>query len=273
MRVLFVGDIVGRPGRSALAHWVPRVRRERSIDLVIANGENAAAGAGITAKVIDQIVAAGVDVITTGNHAWDKREGIPLIEEGRVLRPANYPPGVVGTGSQVARTRSGEQVGVLNLQGRAFMRAIDCPFRVAKREIERLHSDTIAIIVDMHAEATAEKLAMGRYLDGEVAAVIGTHTHVQTADEQILPGGTAYITDVGMTGPHDSVIGMETEASINRLLTGLPTHLTPARRDARLSGVIIDIDMASGRARHIERLVLALDDAGGDTANHEEEND
>lgn len=256
MRILFIGDIVGRPGRQAVAWWTPRLRDQRKIDLVIANGENAAAGAGITDRVADGLFALGVDVITTGNHAWDKKEALPLIEEGRILRPANYPPGVAGLGSVVRRTRLGEPIGVLNLQGRVFMRPIDCPYRVAKREIDRLRSEAVAIVVDFHAEATAEKLAMGWYLDGEVSAVIGTHTHVQSADERVLPGGTAYITDAGMTGPFESVIGMVTEASIQRMLTGIPVRLGPARNDVHLCGVIVDIDATSGRALSIERLNL-----------------
>jgi len=270
MRVLFVGDIVGRPGRRAVAWWIPRLRRERAIDLIIANGENAAAGSGITEKIGESLFATGVDVITTGNHAWDKRDGIPLIEEGRILRPANYPPGVGGIGALVAHTPGGEPVGVLNVQGRAFMRDIDCPFRVAKREIERLRSEAVAIVVDFHAEATAEKIAMGWYLDGEVSAVIGTHTHVQTADERVLPGGTAYITDVGMTGPHESVIGMEVRGSIHRMLTGLPTRLEPAKNDIRLCGVIIDIDATSGHAQRLERINLPLEDAQKPLSDQEE---
>ncbi len=258
MRVLFIGDIVGRPGRRAVAWWAPKLREERKIDLVIANGENAAAGSGITDKTAEQLFRMGVDVITTGNHAWDKKEGVPLIEEGRILRPANYPPGVSGLGSGVVRTAHGEPLGVLNLQGRVFLKVIDCPFRSAKREIERLRSETVAIIVDFHAEATAEKLAMGWYLDGEVAAVIGTHTHVQTADERVLPGGTAYITDVGMTGPFESVIGMEIEGSVQRMLTGLPVRLEPAKNDVHFCGVIVEIDMTSGHAVSIERLRLPL---------------
>ena len=259
MRVLFIGDIVGRPGRRAVASLAPKLRRERGLDLVIANGENAAAGAGITDRVAEQLFGYGVDVITTGNHVWDKKEALPLIEEGRILRPANYPPGVAGIGSTVAHTPDGVPLGVLNLQGRVFLKGIDCPYRVAKREIERLRSEAVAILVDFHAEATAEKLSMGWYLDGEVAAVIGTHTHVQTADERVLPGGTAYITDVGMTGPFESVIGMEIQGSIQRMLTGLPVRLEPAKNDVHLCGVIVDIDVTSGHAASIERLNIPFD--------------
>jgi len=274
MRVLFVGDIVGRPGRRAVAAWVPRLRRERNIDLVIANGENAAAGAGITDKIADQLLGMGVNVITSGNHVWDKKEALPAVEDGRILRPANYPPGVAGLGSVVAHTPDGVPLGVLNVQGRAFLRTIDCPFRIAKREIERLRSEAVAIFVDFHAEATAEKLAMGWYLDGEVAAVVGTHTHVQTADERVLPGGTAYITDVGMTGPHESVIGMEIGGSIQRILTGLPTRLDPAKNDVRFCGAVVDIDPTTGRALGIERLNLPLGREGaGDARSEREETD
>ena len=260
MRVLFIGDITGRAGRRAVAWWVPRLQRDRSTDFIIANAENAAGGHGITAKVIDDLFDLGVNAVTTGNHAWDKPEGHALIEEGRVLRPANYPPDVNGIGSTVIETHSGETLGVINLQGRIFMPPIDCPFRTARREIERLRSETNSIIVDFHAEATAEKQAMGWYLDGQVSAVIGTHTHVPTADERVLPNGTAYISDVGMTGAYDSVIGMETRSSIQRLLTGLNTRMEPARADARLGAVIIDVDTASGKAERIERLLLPVGD-------------
>ncbi len=261
MRVLFIGDIVGRPGRRAVEYWLPRLRTERGIDLVIANAENAAGGMGLNDKVYEELVEIGVDVVTTGNHAWDKKEGHGLIEDGRVLRPANYPPEVAGSGSTVVTTPSGDAVGVLNLQGRAFMRPIDCPFRVGQREIARLRSETIAIVVDFHAEATAEKLALGWYLDGEVAAVLGTHTHVPTADECILPEGTAYVTDVGMTGPYRSVIGMDTASAVERFLTGLNVRLEPAKGDVRFAGAIVDIDIHSGHATGIERLLLPLRDS------------
>ncbi len=271
MRILFVGDILGRPGRRATEWWVPRLRRERNLDLVIANAENAAAGMGITEKIVDQLFDCGIDVITTGNHAWDKKDGHASIEEGRVLRPANYPADVSGTGAIVAHTRSNEPVGVLNLQGRAFMRSIDCPFRVAKRHIDELRGETIAIIVDFHAEATAEKQAMGWYLDGQVSAVLGTHTHVATADERVLPRGTAYITDVGMTGPYESVIGMEVDGSIRRMLTGLNTQLSPATHDVRLAGVIVDIESSTGHAQSIERLMLPFDSRQGNENSSDEE--
>ncbi len=260
MRILFVGDIVGKPGRRVATAWIPRIREERDVDLVIANGENAAGGMGITEKIVEELTEVGVDVITSGNHAWDKREGVALIEDGRVLRPANYPSGVGGMGSAVATTQAGEPVGVLNLQGRAFMRPIDCPFRTATREIERLRSEAIPIVIDFHAEATAEKLAMGWFLDGEVAAVLGTHTHVPTADERVLPKGTAYITDVGMTGPYNSVIGMDTDLSVRRFLTGLNHRLEPARDDIRMAAVLVTLDAGTGHAAEIERLMLRIDD-------------
>ncbi len=270
MRVLFVGDIVGRAGRRAAAVLIPRLRVEKNIDAVVVNAENAAAGAGINPKIAEALWESGADIITTGNHAWDKREGLPLIESGRLLRPANYPSGVTGVGSMVARTKKGEALGVLCLQGRVFMKAIDGPFRTARREIESLHAETVSIVVDFHAEATSEKLAMGWYLDGDVAAVVGTHTHVQTADERVLPHGTAYITDVGMTGPFDSVIGMDTKTAIQRLITGLNPRLVPAKNDVRLSGVIIDIDGATGLSTGIERVNVHYAHAGGTLSDDEE---
>ncbi len=257
MRVLFIGDIVGKTGRKAAARWVPQLQRDYSFDIVLANAENAAGGLGVTPAVIDELQEIGIDGFTSGNHAWDKREGHALIGEGRVLRPANYPPGADGIGSAVIETSTGKALGVINLQGRVFMQPIDCPFRVARREIERIRSETNSILIDLHAEATAEKQALARHLDGQVSVLVGTHTHVQTADECILPGGTAYITDVGMTGAHDSIIGMDPEASIQRFLTGISGRMDPAKADVRLSAVMIDVDDGSGRAESIERLHLS----------------
>jgi 2',3'-cyclic-nucleotide 2'-phosphodiesterase len=254
MRILFVGDILGKPGRQVTAEWLPQLRKEHDIDLVIVNAENAAGGNGITEPVIDMLYNIGVDAITTGNHAWDKREGHGLIEDGRVLRPANYPADAGGIGATVVHTSEGYPVGVLNLQGRTFMQPIDCPFRVARRQIEDLRSEAIVIIVDFHAEATSEKQAMGWYLDGDVTAVLGTHTHVPTADERVLPEGTAYITDVGMTGPYESILGMEIEGSLNRFLTGRRDRMVPARNDVRFSAVLIDVDPQTGHALSIQRI-------------------
>lgn len=253
MNLLFVADIMGRPGRRAAAVLIPQLRKVYGVCLCIVNGENAAGGAGITEKIAQELYACGVDVITTGNHVWDQKEAVPYIQRAtRLLRPANYPPEVGGIGSGMFETAEGGLVGVINLQGRTFMGALDCPFRVAEREIEKL--GTKVTVVDFHAEATSEKMAMGWYLDGRVSAVIGTHVHVQTADERILPKGTAYITDVGMTGPHDSVIGVECEVALKRFLTQMPVKFTPAKVNVKLCGVVLEVDEETGRARRIQRL-------------------
>ncbi len=258
MKLLFIGDIVGRPGRDLLRKHLKALTATYAVDLVIANGENAAGGAGITRDNAVEILGAGVDVITTGNHVWDKREALEFIAtEPRLVRPANYPPGTPGLGSHVALSRSGVRVGVVNVMGRVFLHAIDDPFRAADREIARVKAAGAQVVfVDMHAETTSEKVALGWYLDGQVAAVVGTHTHVQTADERILPGGTACLTDVGMTGPHDGVIGMDKTAVLARFLTGLPARFEPASGDFRLHGVTVTTDPASGRATAIERVAL-----------------
>jgi metallophosphoesterase (TIGR00282 family) len=259
MKLLFLGDIVGRPGRDLVRRHVRALAARHRADLVIANGENAAGGAGITRDNMLEILGAGVDVITTGNHVWDKRETLEFIgNEPRLIRPANYPAGTPGLGSYVATTKSGDRVGVINVMGRVFLQAIDDPFRVAEREIERVKADGAQVIfVDIHAETTSEKLALSYYLDGKVAAVIGTHTHVQTADERILPGGTACLTDVGMTGPHDGVIGIEKNAIIARFMTGLPGRFETAAGDPRLNAVVIDVNAATGHATQIDRLSLS----------------
>jgi len=259
MRLLFLGDIVGKPGRDLIRRHVRALAARQRADLVIANGENAAGGAGITRDNMLEILAAGVDVITTGNHVWDKRETLEFIgNEPRLLRPANYPEGTPGAGSYVATLASGELVGVINVMGRVFLHAIDDPFRAADREIERVRAAGARVIfVDVHAETTSEKLALSYYLDGKVSAVIGTHTHVQTADERILPGGTACLTDVGMTGPHDGVIGIEKSAIIARFVSGLPGRFETASGDPRLNAVLIGVDGDSGRATRIERLSIA----------------
>jgi len=255
VKLLFVGDIYGRPGRRAVSRLLPSLVARYNVDISIANGENAAGGSGITEKVAEELFSYGVNVLTSGNHIWDKKEVLPYLERAEyLLRPANYPPGVAGRGAAVFQTPSGVPVGVLNLQGRTYMREIDCPFRVGEKEIARLKEKTNMIVVDFHAEATSEKIAMGWYLDGKVSAVIGTHTHVQTCDETILPGGSAYITDVGMTGPHDSVIGVRKEAAIDRFLTQIPMKFESARRDVKLCAVVVDVDEESGKARKIERL-------------------
>ena len=258
MRILFIGDIFGKPGREIVRRAIPALLAQRDLDLVIANVENSAAGFGVTGDIADAILGYGVDVMTSGNHVWDKKELLEYLpRQSKLLRPANFPAGVPGRGSYLARTRRGELVGVLNLMGRVFMTPLDDPFAVALREIEALRAKTRVILVDFHAEATSEKVAMGWHLDGRATAVIGTHTHVQTADERLLPKGTAYQTDVGMTGPHDSIIGVSVEAALGRFLTGMPAKFEPATGPARLNAVIISADPASGKATAIERINLS----------------
>jgi metallophosphoesterase (TIGR00282 family) len=261
MKILFIGDIFGKPGREIARRAIPAIVATHSIDLVVANVENTAAGFGVTGDIADTILEFGVDVMTSGNHVWDKKEVLDYIpRQPRLLRPANFPAGAPGRGSYVARTRTGEPVGVLNLMGRVFMAPLDDPFALALREIEALRAKTKVTIVDFHAEATSEKVAMGWHLDGRATAVIGTHTHVQTADERILPKGTAYLTDAGMTGPHDSIIGVTVEAALGRFVTGLPSKFEAAAGPARFNGVVVTADPASGRATAIERLNLSMQD-------------
>lgn len=256
MKVLFIGDIVGKVGRIAVKELLPAVTSRFKVDFVIANGENAAGGFGINEKTAEEIFSSGVHIITSGNHIWDKKDSIPYIaKESRIIRPANYPPGVPGNGSIVCAI-SGKKVAVINLSGRVFMSSIDCPFRVGNAEIERLQEETKIIIVDFHAEATSEKIAFGYFADGKVSAVIGTHTHVQTADEKILPGGTAYITDVGMTGPEVSVIGIEKEQIIDRFLHQMPMKFETAKGKGIFSAVVMEIDEKTGRSSAIQRLQL-----------------
>ena len=255
MNILFVGDILGRPGRELIRKGLRALVDRYGLDLVIANAENSAAGFGVTKEIGDTLLEWGVDVMTSGNHIWDKKEAIHYIaSEPRLLRPANYPAGVPGRGTYVAQTGDGRAVGVINVMGRVFMLNIDDPFAVVLREIEKIRHQTRVIIVDFHAEATSEKVAMGWYLDGKVTAVIGTHTHVQTADERVLPNGTAYVTDAGMTGPHDSIIGMDKEASLARFLTGMPSKFEPATGNPRLNGMVIEADDKTGRATRITRI-------------------
>jgi metallophosphoesterase (TIGR00282 family) len=255
VNILFIGDVVGEPGRRAIAAHIDRLRDEGKVDFCIANAENSAGGFGLTREVADQLFALGVDVLTGGNHIWDKREILEFIDrEPRILRPANYPPGVPGARSGVFTSRTGNRVAVLSLMGRVFMPTIDCPFRGADELVPGLRAETPIIVVDVHAEATSEKVAMGWYLDGRVSAVVGTHSHVQTADERILPRGTAYLTDAGMTGPYDSVIGVEKDMAIQRFLTQTPRRFATATGDPRLSGAVITVDDKSGRATAIERV-------------------
>ena len=261
MKILFVGDIFGKPGRDIARRGIPALVERRGIDFVIANVENSAAGFGVTGDIAETILSYGVDAMTSGNHVWDKKEVLEYIpRQPKLLRPANFPAGVPGRGSYLGRTRTGEPIGVINLMGRVFMTPIDDPFTVALREIEALRAKTRIILVDFHAEATSEKLAMGWHLDGRVTAVVGTHTHVQTADERILPKGTAYQTDVGMTGPHDSIIGVTVEAALGRFLTGMPARFESATGPGRLNAVEITADQATGKATHIERFNMSAQD-------------
>ena len=262
MRLLFIGDIVGRPGRELVRRGVAPIVAVHGIDFVIANGENSAAGFGITREIGDQLLSYGVEVLTSGNHIWDKKEALDYIaREPRLLRPANYPAGAPGLGAYLATAANGVKVGVVNVMGRVFLANIDDPFTSASREIAALKAAGAQLVfVDVHAEVTSEKVAMGWYLDGHATAVVGTHTHVQTADERVLPNGTAYLTDVGMTGPHDGVIGVEKEAVIGKFLNALPTRFETASGDPRLNAVVITADPATGRATAIERLSLSAAD-------------
>ena len=261
MKILFIGDIVGKPGRRAVSELLPEIIFQYKIDFIIANCENAAAGFGVTRDVIEELYGNHINVLTSGNHIWDKKEISEFVGDYEtLLRPANYPVGSPGWGSVVRPDSSGISCGVINLMGRVFMKSIDCPFRAAEREIEKIKKYARIIIIDIHAEATSEKEAMGWFLDGRVSAVLGTHTHVQTADEGILPGGTAYITDVGMTGPFNSIIGIRKDAVIERFLTQIPNKFEVAKDDVRLQGVFVDIDGESGKATRIERLTVYLRD-------------
>lgn len=255
MRVLVVGDVVGRPGRRAVTELFPDLISELAPDFVIVNAENAAGGAGITPETANPIFAAGAHVLTMGNHVWNHRESYDYIEEEvRIVRPANFPPGVPGRGGHVYAAPNGVKVAVVNVQGRTFMQPIDDPFRVGEALIEQLKPQADVVIVDIHAEATSEKLAFALFMDGRVACVFGTHTHVPTADERILAGGTAYISDVGMTGPSNSIIGMRPEEIINRFVTGLPTRFEVAKGPAELNGIVLDLDETKGTATGIQRI-------------------
>jgi 2',3'-cyclic-nucleotide 2'-phosphodiesterase len=260
MRILFVGDVVGAPGRRIARNRLRGLKRSIGADLTIVNGENAAGGAGLTAATAEELFAAGAEVVTTGNHVWDKREAVGLLErEPRILRPANYPEGSPGGGVVVVPV-AGARIAVVNLMGRVFMPLVDDPFRAADRIVGELRGSASVVVIDFHAEATSEKLAFGWYLDGRVAAVLGTHTHVATADARVLPGGTAFIADVGMTGPFDSVIGVRKEQAIERFRTSRSIPYETADGDVRLAAVRVDVDLASGRATAIERIEIREDD-------------
>ncbi len=252
LKILFLGDVFGRAGREAVAKWLPLYRKEKNIDFAIVNGENLAGGSGITDDTAREMFKAGVDCMTSGNHVWRKSDALQILEEDRrVLRPMNYPPGTPGRGWAIY-TVKGCRIAVMNLLGRVYMEPMECPFRAADKALAELGD--CPVICDIHAEATSEKVAMSWYLDGRVSAVIGTHTHVQTADERILPGGTAAITDAGMTGSHDSVIGVEKEIILKRFLTGMPGRFKPAVRDIWISGVMLEICPETGRAVHVQRI-------------------
>jgi 2',3'-cyclic-nucleotide 2'-phosphodiesterase len=253
--MLFIGDVVGAPGRKAVAHLVPKLRAERSIQFVVANGENSAGGSGITPATAAELFAGGVDAITSGDHLWDQREVMALLEtEARFLRPCNYPRGTPGQGAAVFEREGLPSIGILNVQGRVFMADLENPFQFAAEEVERLRLRTKIIFIDVHAEATSEKIALARMFDGKVSAVVGTHTHVQTADEQIFPGGTAFLCDAGFTGPHESVLGREIEPVIRRFTTNMPQRFGVAKERVLLQGVVIDINDQTGRAERIERV-------------------
>ena len=258
MHIFFIGDIVGSPGRRAVEELLPKVVDRYFIDLVVANGENAAGGIGITPQVAEQLLNNGIDLLTSGNHIWKHKEILPYLDDtDRLLRPANYPPDTPGRGYAVIETAAGEKAAIINLEGRVFMNPLECPFRTVDSILAALPRDIKVTLVDMHAEATSEKLAMGWYLDGRVGAVIGTHTHVQTADERILPGGTGYITDAGMTGPVNSVIGMKKEIILERFLSQRPQPFKVATQDIQMQGVLLEVDHR-GRCQEISRLQMAL---------------
>jgi hypothetical protein len=258
MKILFIGDIFGQPGRRMVRETLPRLVEEFSPDLILANGENAAGGFGITPPLVEELLDLGIAVLTSGNHIWDKKEIQAYLTEhldGRLLRPANYPSPAPGHGLYVGKTRSGIDYAVMNIQGRVFMPSIDCPFRTADALLGQIPAEIKIRIVDMHAEATSEKQAMGWYLDGRVTAVLGTHTHIPTADETVLAEGTAYITDLGMTGPYDSVIGVEKRAIIQKFLNQIPARFEVAKGDVRLCAALIEADPGTGRAVSIQRIV------------------
>jgi hypothetical protein len=263
MNILMIGDVVGSPGRTILKKALPVVFRKYDVDYCVANVENAAGGFGVTKEVCDEILDAGVDCLTSGNHIWDKKEILGVIDLiPQLLRPLNYPARQPGRGSHVGRgKRTGVPVATLNLSGRVFMNgAMDDPFELGRREIERLRQEAKVVLVDMHGEASSEKTAIGCYFDGLVSAVVGTHTHVPTCDHRVLPNGTAYCTDLGMTGPYESVIGVEKDAVIHRFITGMPSRFETAKHDPRFAAAVVDVDEQTGRARAIDRMLLRDDD-------------
>lgn len=256
MKILCLGDVVGRPGRDALTHSLKDIKRQHAIDFVVVNAENAAGGAGLTTKIAQQFLELGCDVLTLGDHVWDQKDLEPFLDESpQVIRPANFPAGAPGSGSCIRESAAGPRVGVINLLGRTFMRyLVECPFKTGRQLVDEIKTQTPVIVVDMHAETTSEKVAMGHFLNGHVSIVFGTHTHIQTADEIILDGGTAYITDLGMSGPYDSVIGQEKEPIIQRFLTSRPSRFQVAQQQTKLCGIVVEVDPQSGRAQSVERV-------------------
>ncbi len=261
MKILFIGDVVGRPGRDALRNHLGHILESRSVDLCIANAENSAAGNGITPRLGEELLSLNIDVLTSGNHVFDKKEVLPYFaQEPRLLRPANYPPSAPGKGMLLGRTRGGVPFAVINLQGRVFMPSIDCPFRSCENLLASLAPEVKVIFVDFHAEATAEKQAMGWHLDGKVSAIVGTHTHVPTADEQVLPLGTAYITDSGMTGPHDSIIGVNKDIILPKFISQMPAKFETATGDVRINAVEVEVNPETGKALGIQRFCMKVED-------------
>lgn len=259
MKILMIGDIVGKPGRHAIKYVLPEVVKKNNIDLVVANGENAAGGSGMTPVICDELLSCGIDVLTSGDHIWKKRDIYDYIDlSSSVLRPLNYPDNNPGKGYTVKQSKKNISVGVINIIGRVFMEATDNPFEKIAGVVKKLQEEVNVIVVDFHAEATSEKIAMGYFLDGKVSALVGTHTHVQTADETILEKGTAYITDLGMTGPFSGVIGRNKNAILERFITQMPTRFEMAENDVRINGVIVDIDEETGKARSIKRVSKKL---------------
>lgn len=256
MRILMVGDVIGRPGRAAFAKYTPKLRKEKNVDIVVVNGENSAGGKGITRKALDELLHAGADIVTSGNHIWDKKDVLEFIDrEPFLIRPANYPEGAPGKGWCVYPWKA-KNIGVMNLSGRAFMPPMDCPFQKVEDILRELKGECDIILLDFHAETTSEKMAMGWYLDGRVNAVVGTHTHIQTADERVLPNGTAYITDLGMVGPWDSVLGVKTEIILEKFISGMPVRFDLAAGSCVYSAVIVDIDDATNKTTGIERILI-----------------
>lgn len=258
MKVLIIGDVVGKPGRNILTDYLERKKSE--YDMIVVNGENAAAGFGLTEKIAKQFYEIGVDAITSGNHIWDKKEMVEYLKnDHRILRPLNYPKGVSGVGWNIFTTPTGEKVGVVSLQGRIFMPPIDCPFQRITEVLDEIRKQTTNIIVDFHAEATSEKMAMGRFLDGKVSVVLGTHTHIQTSDSRILDGGTGYITDIGMTGSHDGIIGMTVDSVLPRFLTSLPTKFAICNDNVRINGIEVELDQY-GKCSDIKRVDMSIEE-------------